>query len=231
MEIPILYEDNHLLIVEKPVNVPVQEDRSKDPDLLTVLKQDIKMRYNKPGNVYLSLVHRLDRPVGGAIILAKTSKAASRMANILRKRELERKYLAIVRGKVASGKGTLEHYLQKDRKKNEVLVVDPNADNAKKAILHYRVLGQKDKLSLIEVRLVTGRSHQIRVQLNAIGNPLFGDQLYGKRINNVGQQIALWAYELSFIHPVKKERITVQSNPPKKFPWDIWSKNMIKNEI
>lgn len=231
MEIPILYEDNHLLIVEKPVNVPVQEDRSKDPDLLTVLKQDIKMRYNKPGNVYLSLVHRLDRPVGGAIILAKTSKAASRMANILRKRELERKYLAIVRGKVASRKGTLEHYLQKDRKKNEVLVVDPNADNAKKAILHYRVLGQKDKLSLIEVRLVTGRSHQIRVQLNAIGNPLFGDQLYGKRINNVGQQIALWAYELSFIHPVKKERITVQSNPPKKFPWDIWNKHMIKNEI
>ncbi|MEI3611018.1 RluA family pseudouridine synthase [Pseudogracilibacillus sp. SO30301A] len=231
MEIPILYEDNHLLIVEKPINVPVQEDRSKDQDLLTILKQDLKMRYNKPGNVYLSLVHRLDRPVGGAIILAKTSKAASRMADILRKRELERKYLAIVRGKVASRNGTLEHYLQKDRRKNEVLVVHPNAENAKKALLHYRVLGQKDKLSLIEVRLVTGRSHQIRVQLSAIGNPLFGDQLYGKRINNVGQQIALWAYELSFIHPVKKERITVQSNPPKKFPWNIWNKHIIKNEI
>lgn len=231
MEIPILYEDNHLLIVEKPINVPVQEDRSKDPDLLSILKKDIKIRYNKPGNVYLSLVHRLDRPVGGAIILAKTSKAASRMANILRKRELERKYLAIVHGIVVKNRGTLEHYLHKDRRKNEVSVVSSNVKNAKKAILHYRVLGQKNKLSLIEVELVTGRSHQIRVQLNALGNPLYGDQLYGKRINKVGQQIALWAYELSFTHPVKKERITIQSNPPKKFPWDIWKKNIIKNEI
>src|SRR5690625_5239447 len=182
MEIPILYEDNHLLIVEKPINVPVQEDRSKDPDLLSILKKDIKIRYNKPGNVYLSLVHRLDRPVGGAIILAKTSKAASRMANILRKRELERKYLAIVHGKVVKNRGTLEHYLRKDRRKNEVSVVRSNVKNAKKAILQYRVLGQKNKLSLIEVELVTGRSHQIRVQLNALGNPLYGDQLYGKRI-------------------------------------------------
>jgi 23S rRNA pseudouridine1911/1915/1917 synthase len=231
MEIPILYEDNHLLIVEKPINVPVQEDRSKDPDLLSILKKDIKIRYNKPGNVYLSLVHRLDRPVGGAIILAKTSKAASRMANILRKRELERKYLAIVHGKVVKNRGTLEHYLRKDRRKNEVSVVRSNVKNAKKAILHYRVLGQKNKLSLIEVELVTGRSHQIRVQLNALGNPLYGDQLYGKRINKVGQQIALWAYELSFTHPVKKERITVQSNPPEKFPWDIWKMNIIKNEM
>src|SRR5690625_3710202 len=120
MNIAILYEDNHLLIVEKPVNVPVQEDQSNDPDLLTMLKKDLKVRYNKPGNVFLSLVHRLDRPVGGVILFAKTSTAASRMSNILRKRELDRTYLAICRGNVKKERETLVHYLYKDRKRNHV---------------------------------------------------------------------------------------------------------------
>jgi len=222
VNIPILYEDNHLLIVEKPINVPVQEDRSKDPDLLSILKQDIKIRYNKPGNVYLSLVHRLDRPVGGAIVFAKTSKAASRMANLLRKREIERKYRAVVRGTVRSKKGTLVHYLHKDRRKNEVSVVDKHKNNAKKAILHYRTMEHRNDLTLVEVTLETGRSHQIRVQMKAMGHPLFGDQKYGQHVNEAHQQIALWAYELSFIHPVKKEKITIHSRPPKITPWDRW---------
>lgn len=222
MEIPILYEDNHLLIVEKPVNIPVQQDRSNDPDLLNLLKRDLKIRYNKPGNVYLSLIHRLDRPVGGAIVFAKTSKAASRLANLLRQRKIKRKYLAVVHGSIPNKHKTLVHYLRKDRKKNEVSVVPQQMKHAKKAILHYRVLEQKKEFSLVEIELETGRSHQIRVQFQAIGHPLFGDQKYGERVNKPGQQIALWANELSFVHPVRKTEVTIQSNPPNRHPWNIW---------
>lgn len=225
MEVPILYEDNHLLIVEKPVNIPVQQDDSKDMDLLTLLKQDLKKRYEKPGNVYLALIHRLDRPVGGAIVFAKTSKAASRMANLLRKREIERVYLAVVRGHVKDDIGTLEHYLLKDRMKNKVKVVNERKKDAKKAILHYEVLerSKKEQLTLVKIALQTGRSHQIRVQFSEIGHPLYGDQKYGKNMNKVGEQIALWSFELSFIHPVKRDEITVNSLPDQKYPWNIWN--------
>lgn len=222
MNIRILYEDNHLIIVEKPVNIPVQQDSSHDEDLLTILKNDIKIRYEKPGNVYLALIHRLDRPVGGAIVFAKTSKAASRMADLLRKREIERRYIAIVRGEVRKRQEKLIHYLSKDHKKNIVQAVTEKAEGAKKAILHYERLAVSERLSLLRVSLETGRSHQIRVQLKEIGHPLYGDQKYGKNENKVGQQIALWSYELSFIHPVKKERITVQSPPPKSYPWSLF---------
>lgn len=222
MNIPILYEDNHLLIVEKPVNIPVQEDRTKDKDLLTILKADIKRRYNKPGNVYLSLVHRLDRPVGGAIIFAKTSKAASRLADLMRKREIERSYLAVVRGSVKKDEAQLVHYLAKDRKKNKVYVVDERSNDAKKAILTYKVLERKRQFSLLHITLQTGRSHQIRVQMNEIGHPLFGDQKYGANVNKVGEQIALWAYELSFIHPTTKKRIDIHAPPKQIVPWNEW---------
>src|SRR5690625_2811556 len=149
MDIPILHEDNHLLIVEKPVNLLVQADQTKDSDLLTLLKEDIKIRYNKLGNVYLALVHRLDRPVGGAIVFAKTSKAASRMANLLRKRELERTYLAVVRGHVKRRSGTLTHYLVKDRRKNKVFVTDKSVRGAKKAILYYEVISSQHDLTCL----------------------------------------------------------------------------------
>jgi len=225
MNIHILYEDNHLLIVEKPNNLPVQQDQSNDPDLLTILKEDIKIRYNKPGNVYLALVHRLDRPVGGAIVFAKTSKAASRMANLLRKREMNRSYLAIVRGTVAQNNGTLIHYLWKDNQKNIVHAVKKGTRGAKKAILHYEVLDRKDNMSFLHVTLETGRSHQIRVQLSEIGHPLFGDQKYGKDVNKIGEQIALWSHTLSFIHPVRKTEITVESYPEKNYPWNKWIAN------
>src|SRR5690625_1063696 len=155
MNIPILYEDNHLLIVEKPVNIPVQEDRSGDNDLLSYLKQDLKKRYHKPGNVYLGLVHRLDRPVGGAIVFAKTSKAASRMADLLRKQEIKRTYYAVVRGEVKTNEQRLTNYLWKDRKKNEVYIVNRKKKDAKQAILDYKVIGQEKKLSLLKVRLQT----------------------------------------------------------------------------
>lgn len=222
-DIRILHEDNHLLIVEKPINIPVQEDRSQDEDLLTLLKEDIKIRYQKPGNVYLALIHRLDRPVGGAIVFAKTSKAASRMADLLRKRELKRSYLAVVRGVVKEKRGKLTHYLRKDHRKNFVHAVPKGTKGAKQAILHYERLGVQDNLSLLYVRLETGRSHQIRVQLNEIGHPLYGDQRYGKHVNKVGQQIALWSHALSFVHPVRKTNLHVKSYPPKKIaPWNRW---------
>jgi 23S rRNA pseudouridine1911/1915/1917 synthase len=222
MKINILYEDNHLIVVEKPVNIPVQEDASKDKDLLTLVKEDIKFRYNKPGNVYLGLIHRLDRPVGGAIVFAKTSKAASRMANLLRKREINRTYLAVVRGYVKKERQTLRHYLYKDRKKNIVSVTSPQFSGAKEAILHYEVLSRKNDLTLLHVTLETGRSHQIRVQLSEIGHPLFGDQKYGKGKNKHGEQIALWSHSLSFVHPVRKININVTSIPSPNYPWDLW---------
>ncbi|HIV81763.1 MAG TPA: RluA family pseudouridine synthase [Candidatus Salinicoccus merdavium] len=221
MNINILYEDNHLLIVEKPVNIPVQEDASGDKDLLNMLKAYIKENENKPGNVYLGLVHRLDRPVGGAIVFAKTSKAASRLSDQLRQNKIVRKYKAVVRGKVSPSKDTLTDYLYKNRKNNTVTVVDKNKKDAKKAILHYKVLGndKKNSLSMLEIELETGRSHQIRVQLANEGNVLYGDQKYGKNRNKVGQQIALWAYTLEVKHPTRDEIISVECPPPDKTPW------------
>lgn len=229
MDIRILYEDNHLLIVEKPVNVPVQQDISKDLDLLTMLKRYIKETYDKKGNVYLSLVHRLDRPVGGIILFAKTSKAASRMSDLLRRRQLERTYVVIVRGNVRKERDTLSDYLLKDRRKNQVYVVTKDTKNAKRAILHYETLARSKNLSLLKVMLETGRSHQIRVQLSEIGHPLYGDQKYGATWNKVGEQLALWAYELSFIHPVRRKRLSIRSMPPNVFPWNQFQIN--KNEI
>lgn len=222
MNIPILYEDNHLLIVEKPVNIPVQEDRSKDKDLLTMLKEDIKVRYEKPGNVYLGLVHRLDRPVGGVMVFAKTSKSASRLSDALRRKAIKRTYLAVVHGVFAKKQDVLEDFLVKDHRQNIVSVAKPNHPKAKKAILRYNVLEEKDGFSLLAVELQTGRPHQIRVQLSSRQHPLYGDQKYGQQVNKPGQQIALWSHTLTLEHPVKKEELKLVSLPPSKFPWNLW---------
>src|SRR5699024_8661663 len=161
MDIPVLYEDNHLLVVQKPVNIPVQEDRSKDKDLLTLLKEEIKVRYQKPGNVFLGLVHRLDRPVGGVMVFAKTSKGASRLSDSIRLGAFERKYTAVVRGRIQNGQGQLENYLYKDKRKNKVYVVDVHHKQGKKAILDYEVLDEREGFSMVAVHLHTGRPHQI----------------------------------------------------------------------
>ncbi|GIN72075.1 RNA pseudouridine synthase [Bacillus sp. J14TS2] len=222
MDIPILYEDNHLLAVEKPVNIPVQADQTGDPDLLTMLKADIKIRYQKPGNVYLGLVHRLDRPVGGVMVFAKTSKAASRLSDAIRRRAFDKTYLAIVRGTPQDKQAKLLHHLWKDQKKNQVYVVPENDARGKKAILDYKVIGEAKGMSLLEIKLHTGRPHQIRVQLSTIGCPLYGDQKYGQTVNKPGQQIALWASELGFEHPTTKEWVKVSQAPPHHFPWNTW---------
>lgn len=221
MDIPILYEDNHLLVVQKPVNIPVQEDKTGDKDLLTLLKEDIKVRYNKPGNVYLGLVHRLDRPVGGVMVFAKTSKAASRLSDMIRRQAMDRKYLTIVRGGPNEERGVLKHNLLKNHQKNIVSVVPATNKNGKEASLDYELVKQGQGLSLLAVRLHTGRPHQIRVQLAEEGMPIYGDQKYGQHVNKPGQQIALWSNEISFKHPTKEDIVTIDCSPPNQFPWNI----------
>ena len=217
--IKIIYEDNHLLVVEKPVNIPVQADDSKDKDLLTMLKEYIKNKYNKPGNVYLGLVHRLDRPVGGVMVFAKTSKAASRLSEQVRCHKLKKIYQAVVLGKISES-GELKDKLLKDPKTN-IVNVD---EKGKEAILNYHLdnYNKDNNLSLITINLKTGRSHQIRVQLSHAGYPLYGDQKYNK--NAVKAQICLWATELSFEHPISKEILTFKSDYPSSYPWNIFNK-------
>ena len=213
--IKILYEDNHLLVVEKPINMPTQEDDSKDPDLLNELKKYIKEKYNKPGNVYLGLVHRLDRPVGGVMVFAKTSKAASRLSDQVRTHKLEKSYYAVIEGKLEDGK--LIDKLLKDEKTNNTIV----SPNGKESVLSFKNITYKDGLSLVDIKLETGRSHQIRVQFSSRNHPLYGDQRYNKHAK-VGEQIALFAYKLSFEHPVTKEKLEFKLDKPNKYPWNIF---------
>ncbi|OZB94948.1 RluA family pseudouridine synthase [Paenibacillus sp. XY044] len=220
--IPILYEDNHLLGIVKPVNVPTQEDASGDADLVSLLKEDIKIRYNKPGNVFVGLVHRLDRPVGGAMVFAKTSKAASRLSETVRSRKFRKIYAAVVHGKLPAPKGSLKDFLLKDAKTNTVSVVKPGTTGAKEALLDYEVIAEADRYSLVKVELHTGRSHQIRVQMSHAGCPLYGDQKYGSGLNKPGQQIALWSVIVGVPHPVTKEEIVLTSLPPSEHPWNLW---------
>ncbi|NOU62915.1 RNA pseudouridine synthase [Paenibacillus sp. LMG 31461] len=200
--------------------MPTQEDESRDLDLLNALKTDIKERYNKPGNVYLGLVHRLDRPVGGVMVFAKTSKAASRLSDAVRTRQLDKTYVAVVHGKPSQPAATLRHWLWKDTRTNTVSVVKAGQQDAKEAVLDYKLLGSQDGLSLIQIKLHTGRPHQIRVQLAAIGCTLYGDQRYGSAVNKPGQQLALWATALAFEHPVRGEQMHFRSLPPVQRPWN-----------
>ncbi|HHY63412.1 MAG TPA: RluA family pseudouridine synthase [Clostridiaceae bacterium] len=222
MDIRILYEDNHLLVVVKPPNMPVQGDISGDMDLLTLLKADIKKRYNKPGNVFLGLVHRLDRPVGGVMVFARTSKAASRLSEQVRKHETEKIYLCVTQGCPKELKGRLSDHLLKDEKENVVKVVEPGTPGSKPAVLEYEVMAQRDGLSLVRVNLITGRSHQVRVQMSNNGTPLFGDTKYGYA-GDRGHQLALWSHKLSIFHPTTKERMTFTSSPPDTYPWNLFS--------
>lgn len=211
----VIYEDNHLLVVDKPINVPMQEDDSKDQDLLSCCKQYIKEKYNKPGNVYLGLVHRLDRPVSGVCVFARTSKAASRLTKQIQDHSFKKQYLAVVEDNGLKQTDHFEDYLLKDNKTNTVKV----DKNGKLAILDYEVLKRKDNLALVKIDLKTGRSHQIRVQFSSRNHSLWGDQRYNKKAV-VGQQIALHSYMLSFIHPITNEPLTFTSDVNRK-PFDI----------
>lgn len=219
-DLTILYEDNHLIVVVKPQNVPTQADSSGDPDLLNTVKAYVKEKYNKPGNVYVGLVHRLDRPTGGVMVFAKTSKAASRLCEQIQSGAFEKKYLAATVGTPRDRAGRLENWLVKDAAANTVKIVPARvSDEAKKAVLDYKVLEEIPKLALLDVRLVTGRSHQARVQLAGLGTPIFGDARYGGAIVP-GHNLALWAYELRFKHPTSDRTLVFKVFPPtEKEPW------------
>ncbi len=216
MKINIIYEDNHLLVVEKPINIPVQEDNSKDKDLLNLLKEYIREKYNKPGNVYLGLVHRLDRPASGIMVFAKTSKAASRLSDDIRNNKITKIYNVVVEGNIDS-EGILKDKLLKNTKTN-IVTVD---SKGKESLLNYKKLGYKNGYSLVEIVLETGRSHQIRVQMSHYGHPLYGDQKYNKN-SKVGEQLALFAKRLEIIHPVTKEKMVFELDLPNRKPFNMF---------
>lgn len=218
--INIIYEDNHLLVVEKPINVPVQEDSSKDLDFLTMLKTYLKEKYNKPGNVYLGLVHRLDRPVGGIMVFAKTSKSASRLSEQMRTNKINKKYYAVLCGNITPNKGKLVDKLLKDSDKNITTV----NEKGKEAILEYECLMTKDNYSLVSINLITGRSHQIRVQFSSRNFPLYGDVKYNNKAK-VGQQIALFSYYITFEHPVTKEIMKFELGIPSVKPFNLFKRD------
>lgn len=212
-DLKVFYEDNHIIVVEKPNNVPSQGDKTGDEDMLTIIKKYIKEKYNKPGDVYLGLVHRLDRPTGGVMVFAKTSKAASRLSEQIRTKQVKKKYLACVDGKLEKEKDTWKDFLLKTERTNMSKVVSEETKNAKEAVLDYEVVkyNEKTNLSVVKVSLHTGRHHQIRVQFASRGHSLYGDQKYGHR--GRGKQLRLWAYYLSFIHPVTKETMEFEDIP------------------
>ena len=226
----VIYEDNHIIVVKKEPNIPSQADKTEDIDMLTIIKKYLKEKYNKPGNVYLGLVHRLDRPVGGVMVFAKTSKAASRLSEQVREKTFRKKYLAVVDGEFEEIKGFLEDYLYKDERNNMSKVVNKEKKNAKLAKLDYEVLTHNEvkDLSLVKINLHTGRHHQIRVQLSHAGHSIFGDQKYGTRGKR--KQIALWAYELTIQHPITKEEMTFKCLPESIGTWCIL-KDIEKDKI
>jgi 23S rRNA pseudouridine1911/1915/1917 synthase len=208
--------------VEKPVNVLRQGDSTGDVSLLDMVKTYIKEKYNKPGNVYVGLVHRLDRPTGGVMVYAKTSKAAARLTEGLQTGDFEKKYLAVLCGTPDSLRGKLCNYLRKNTVNNLVYICTPSEEGAKYAELDYRVVESKGKYSLVEVLLHTGRTHQIRVQMAGISHPIYGDMRYGGPLAQKGK-LALWAYSLSFLHPITKERLKFIAYPPETdTPWKVF---------
>lgn len=215
----ILFEDNHLLIINKKAGELAQGDATGDIPLIDSLKEFIKIRDQKPGNVFLGLVHRLDRPTSGILVFAKTGKALSRMNDLFKTRDVKKAYWAIVEGKPEKDFERLEQYLRKNQKNNKVTVFTKPTPEAKLAILEYKLLGNLDNYSLLEVDLFTGRSHQIRSQLSFIGNPIKGDLKYGAKRSNPDGSISLHARKISFIHPVKKEEITIIAPPPEDKIW------------
>lgn len=222
LEERILFEDNHLLIVNKLPSEIVQGDKTGDVCLLDDVKSYIKETYNKPGNVYAGLVHRIDRPVSGAVIFAKTSKALSRMTIKIKEREFSKTYLAVVKNRPPKDADELSDYMIKNESQNKSYIVKSNTKGAKLAQLRYRVIGSSDSYYLLEVELITGRHHQIRAQLANMGCPIKGDLKYGFPRSNPDASISLHAYKLNFEHPTLKTMIEVKAPKPSGMPWDVF---------
>ena len=218
-ELTILYEDNQIIVVIKPQNVPTQADDSNDKDMLSMVKDYIKQKYNKPGEAFIGLVHRLDRPTGGIMVFARNSKAANRLTEQFKTHSVEKVYYAITNGVVKVRTQRLVNYLKKDTKENIVKIVPMSETGAKKAELVYNYLADDGKQSLLEVKILTGRSHQIRLQLANIGHSLVGDVKYGKE-KGMTSKLGLWAGKLAFDHPTTKERMVFMACPDQNvLPW------------
>lgn len=225
-DINIVYEDNHLLAAVKPVGVPAQADETGDPDMLSMLKEYLKVKYDKPGEAYLGLVHRLDRPTGGIMVFAKTSKAAARLTESMKEGLFEKIYLCVTCGVPRERSGDLVHYLKKNERTNTVSVVPMLTQGAKRAELHYDVLDDKQGFALVKVRLSTGRSHQIRVQMATLKCPLFGDRRYGGDPKTFKHDLALWATKLSVPHPTEDKKMTFVVYPDQSVvPWSAFEIN------
>jgi len=220
---PVLYEDNHIIIVNKRSSDLVQGDSTGDEPLDDIVRAYIKEKYNKPGDVFLGVVHRLDRPVSGCVVYARTSKALSRLSELFRTREVRKTYWAIVSDRPPAEEGTLSNYLKKNEPQNKSYVYDKEVKGSKLAELSYSVLARSEKYYLLEVDLQTGRHHQIRAQLAAAGCPIKGDLKYGSKRSNEGGGISLHSRRVSFVHPVKNEEITVEAPLPDDRIWKLFS--------
>lgn len=224
----VIYEDNHLIIVNKSPGEIVQGDKTGDKPLSEILKEYVKEKYNKPGEVFLGVIHRLDRPVSGIVVFARTSKALARMNTLISSREVQKTYWAIVKGVPAEPKGHLVDYLWKNETQNKSYIVPETHKGALRAELEYNLLAKSKDYSLLEVNLMTGRHHQIRVQLSAIGLTIRGDLKYGYPRSNPDGSIHLHARKISFLHPVKQTPMTIEALPPEERMWmifkDLWEK-------
>ena len=224
-DLKVVYEDNHLIAVNKPYRVLVHGDNSGDATLSDLVKKYIKIRYKKPGDVFLGVIHRLDRPVSGVTVFARTSKALTRMNKLFQEKEIEKVYWAITMARPDPIQGTLVHYLLKDRSRNVTKAYEQlsrRAKDAKKSELHYKLIAELHGHYLLEVHPQTGRSHQIRVQLSELGTPIRGDVKYKFKFPNEDNFIHLHCRSMSFVHPVKKEKITIEANPPDEEFWNLF---------
>lgn len=215
----VAYEDNHIIIVNKTASEIVQGDKTGDTPLAETVKQYLKEKYRKPGNVFLGVTHRLDRPVSGLVVFAKTGKALSRLNEMFRNGEVQKTYWAIVKKAPYLPEGTLTHYLLRNERQNKSYAYDREKPGCKKAVLHYRLIGRSKNYFLLEVRIETGRHHQIRCQLAKIGCPIKGDLKYGAPRSNPDGSIGLHARSVSFVHPVSKKRVEVEAPVPQDSLW------------
>ena len=219
----VIYEDNHIIAVNKSVSEIVQGDKTGDAPLSETIKQLLKEKYDKPGNVFIGVVHRLDRPVSGIVLFAKTGKALTRLNDMFKNGEIKKTYWAIVKKMPPNREGELTHFLTRNEKQNKSYASDTEKPNAKKAVLHYNVIGKSDNYYLLEIELKTGRHHQIRCQLAAIGCPVKGDLKYGFERSNKNGGICLHARHVSFIHPVSKQFVEIEAELPDDNLWKSFS--------
>lgn len=222
LEPRVIYEDNHIIVAIKPFGMPSQEDDTGDMDMLRWVKEYVRVKYEKKGEAFIGLLHRLDRVAGGVMVFARTSKAASRISEQIRSHKFSKRYFAVIENCPQVREGILEDFLLKDKEKNKVSVVEGSVKEAKKAALSYKVIADSEAMSLLDIDLYTGRSHQIRVQFSSRNHPIVGDFKYGSAYPDK-KAIALWSYMIELEHPVKKEKIRFTEAPPLEFPWSTFS--------